>query len=84
MKNNFLIRKYFIQFVSIIFFALSFFSCSSNKGQQTKTFLGTVCSINLFDDGSKKNYDAVPLEGNEAAEQGVIADYSGNPDDYTT
>ena len=57
MKNNFLIRKYFIQFVSIIFFALSFFSCSSNKGQQTKTFLGTVCSINLFDDGSKKNYD---------------------------
>lgn len=29
-------------------------------------------------------YEAVPLEGNAPIEEGVIADYSGNPDDYTT
>ena len=29
-------------------------------------------------------YEAVPLEGNAPMEDGVIADYSGNPDDYTT
>lgn len=29
-------------------------------------------------------YEAVPLEGNEAFEKGTIADYSGNPDEYTT
>ena len=33
---------------------------------------------------SKNKYDAVPVEGNEAIESEVIADYSGNPDDYTT
>lgn len=29
-------------------------------------------------------YEAVPLEGNAPAEEGVISDYTGNPDDYTT
>lgn len=29
-------------------------------------------------------YEAVPLEGNAPVEEGVIADYTGNPDDYTT
>lgn len=31
-----------------------------------------------------KGYEAVPLEGNAPMEEGIIADYSGNPDDYTT
>ena len=29
-------------------------------------------------------YENAPLEGNEPVENVVIADYSGNPDDYTT
>lgn len=29
-------------------------------------------------------YEAVPVEGNAPIEDGVIADYSGNPDDYIT
>ena len=29
-----------------------------------------------------KGYEAVPLDGNAPVETGVIADYSGNPDDY--
>lgn len=29
-------------------------------------------------------YEAVPLEGNTPIEDGVIADYTGNPDDYIT
>lgn len=33
---------------------------------------------------SKNNYESVPLQGNEAMEAGVISDYTGNPDDYTT
>jgi len=33
---------------------------------------------------SVNGYEAVPLEGNAPAEEGVIADYTGNPDDYTT
>ncbi len=33
---------------------------------------------------SVQEYDAVPQEGNEAIVESVIADYSGNPDDYTT
>jgi len=30
------------------------------------------------------NYEALPIGGNEPMEEAVIADYSGNPDDYTT
>lgn len=33
---------------------------------------------------SVNSYEAVPLEGNAPLEEGVIADYSGNPDDYLT
>ncbi len=33
---------------------------------------------------SLNKYEALPLEGNAPIEEGVIADYSGNPDDYTT
>jgi len=33
---------------------------------------------------SLNKYEAVPLEGNAPVEEGIIADYSGNPDDYTT
>ena len=29
-------------------------------------------------------YEAVPVEENASAEEGVIADYSGNPQDYIT
>lgn len=29
-------------------------------------------------------YEKVPLEGNDPVEDGVIADYSGNPEDYAT
>ena len=30
------------------------------------------------------NYEELPIGGNEPMEETVIADYSGNPDDYTT
>ena len=33
---------------------------------------------------SENGYEAVPLAGNEAVENGVIADYSGNPEDYSS
>ena len=33
---------------------------------------------------SANGYEAVPLENNAPIEEGVIADYSGNPDDYIT
>jgi len=33
---------------------------------------------------SVNGYEAVPLEGNAPIEEGVIADYTGNPDDYAT
>ena len=33
---------------------------------------------------STASYEEVPLETNTPVEEGVIADYSGNPDDYTT
>ena len=33
---------------------------------------------------SVNSYESVPLEGNAPLEEGVIADYSGNPDDYLT
>ena len=33
---------------------------------------------------SVNGYEAVPMEGNAPIEEGVIADYSGNPDDYIT
>ena len=33
---------------------------------------------------SAKGYEEVPLEGNAPIEEGVIADYSGNPEDYIT
>ncbi len=29
-------------------------------------------------------YEAIPIEGNAPIEEGVIADYTGNPDDYAT
>ena len=29
-------------------------------------------------------YETLPLEGNEAVEQQVIKDYTGNPDNITT
>ena len=31
---------------------------------------------------SLNGYEEVPLEGNAPVEEGIIADYSGNPDDY--
>lgn len=33
---------------------------------------------------SVNGYEALPLEGNASVEEGVIADYSGNPDDYNS
>jgi len=33
---------------------------------------------------SMNQYEAVPLEGNAPEEEGAIADYTGNPDDYLT
>ena len=33
---------------------------------------------------SVNKYEEVPLEGNAPVEEGVIADYTGNPDDYLT
>lgn len=45
----------------LIFFLISpaFFSCDSKISPQFQTSLGTVCFINLYDDGKKSVYDEI-------------------------
>lgn len=46
-----------ICFCFTIYFSLTFFSCNNTVPSQSQLCMGTVCSINLYEDGTQTLYD---------------------------
>lgn len=56
MKHCFTKQKIYV-FLLCLLFVLSLVSCEKHEDQRTELALGTVCTVNLYEKGTKKLYD---------------------------